>query len=117
MNYELKTASGTKIIITEEEKSLVLQAMNNSQKFINLSRIPAVIMVNAITDILPEELTETNERTLKDGRIAIKRFGKWVLQQNPSIELDLAYHPELLGSGKTSSGMTTIHNELQSYGE
>ena len=40
--------------------------------------------------------TNTNNRKKnRDGQWCIKKFGNWVLESNPAINIDLRYYPEL----------------------
>ena len=35
------------------------------------------------------------EKKNRDGQWCIKKFGNWVLESNPTINIDLRYYPEL----------------------
>ena len=36
-----------------------------------------------------------NRKKNRDGQWCIKKFGNWVLESNPAINIDLRYYPEL----------------------
>lgn len=48
----------------------------------------------AIENHYPTMLLEDIKK-LKDGTVALKRFGKWVDRDNPAIFLDTAFYKEL----------------------
>ena len=42
-----------------------------------------------------DKFINNNRKKNKDGQWCIKKFGIWVLESNPSVNIDLKYYPEL----------------------
>lgn len=62
---------------------------------VHLKELDCIINLNSITSIMPLEMVVKTRVKLHDGMIAIKKFGEWVCENNPSVKINLSYYPEL----------------------
>ena len=94
MSY-LKLMSGEKVQLTEEQTSKLKYVLTtkNPPKFFLLGN--NLINTSTVAGILEDELAKEKVRTLKDGTRAVERFGLWYDADNPEVQLNLAYYPEL----------------------
>lgn len=95
MRYIIKTMSKTEVFITEEEYQKIISSKASGLIFIE--SLKGTINLNSVEFILPENLVkkDLNQGRLHDGTRIIKKFGGWVDANNPGVQLDYSYYPEL----------------------
>jgi len=74
--YLLKTTRGADLRITEAQKKIVMEALAQNKTFIQLEKQDALVMLNSIVQIIPEEieLEEENKKLSSMGKFKC-RYG------------------------------------------
>ena len=89
--YQLKMMSGDEFTISKEEAQLFV----GKSGLIPVPSLGGMINISSISHILPVEKVKSNRKQNRDGQWCIKKFGIWVLENNPDVRVDLKYYPEL----------------------
>jgi hypothetical protein len=90
----IKTMGGEKIPLTEDQSvKLKVLLTTSAPKFFLLGN--NLINVSTVAGLFEDELAKNEVKQLKDGTLAIQKFGLWYDANNPDVKLDLAYYPEL----------------------
>jgi len=95
MKYQI-TISGEKYWISEEEAQNI--AKGEMKGLVFVPTIKGYINLSFVQSVIPEnkiDRSQMNKGRLHDGTLVIKKFGNWVDAENPSVELDYKYYPEL----------------------
>ena len=96
MNYQIKTSSGDKYVIEEQEAKNL--AGGETKGLVFIPSLKGFINLSFVVSVVPEDKvdkTNIKEGYLHDGTRVIKKFGQWVDANNPNVHLDPSYYPEL----------------------
>jgi len=91
MKYQIKMMSSEKLLISEE----TFNKLAGQTGLIHIKELNAIINLNSVSTILPEDLINLDRKKNRDGQWCIRKFGRWYLESNPEVRVNLAYYPEL----------------------
>jgi len=97
--YIIKTMGGDTLKITEEEYKGIINTQPKGLVFIK--SLGGSVNLSSVETILSEEhhkrarKENQTEGYLHDGLRVVKKFGKWCDPQNPDINFDTSYYPEI----------------------
>lgn len=91
MKYQIKMMSNDVFEISED----TFHKLAGQTGLIHIKELDCIINLNSVTSIIPLEKVVKTRVQLHDGMIAIKKFGEWVCENNPSVKINLFYYPEL----------------------
>lgn len=91
MKYQIKMMSNDVFEINED----TFHKLAGQTGLIHLKELDCIINLSSVTSIIPLDKVIKTRVQLHDGMIAIKKFGEWVCENNPSVKINLFYYPEL----------------------
>lgn len=91
----LKIMDGTLIELTAEAAAEIGAQLGKGCEFIAVKG--ALINVKSISGIYPDDIVEKESPygRLHDGSRVVKRFGRWTDAENPDVNIDASYYPEV----------------------
>jgi len=87
----IKMMGGDKFKITPEEAGNII----GKSGLVFVPSIKGMINISSIESVLPEDLVKKEAGYLHDGTKVIKKFGRWVDANNPNVNLNHSYYPEI----------------------
>lgn len=89
--YKIKMMDKDVYVVSDE----TFHKLNGQTGLVYIKEIDTTININSISSIYRAE-RDNNRRTLSDGTRVIKKYGIWVLEDNPEVKIDLHFYPELV---------------------
>lgn len=95
--YQITMSTGEKYNITDEE-AVKIAGLDEMKGLVLIKSIKSYINLSFVVSIVEESKIDRSKMThgvLHDGTRVIKKFGQWVDANNPDVNLDYSYYPEI----------------------
>jgi len=91
----VKMMDGTKFNLTDDQARQMSELLVQGKKWVVFGGM--TINSSSVSGIYPDEVVRGEQLTgrLHDGTKVIKKFGEWRDAENPDVNLNAAFYPEL----------------------